>query len=63
MSMHPFNRAIALEPLGEHDWQGHTSADYANFIGPYGGITAAQMVQAVMVHPQRLGEPVAFTIN
>jgi hypothetical protein len=63
MSTHPFDQAIALQPLAEHEWQGHTSPDYANFIGPYGGITAAQMVQAVMVHPQRLGEPVAFTIN
>ena len=63
MNAHPLDRAIAMEPLAEHEWQGHTSADYANFIGPYGGITAAQMLQAVMVHPQRLGEPVAFTIN
>ena len=63
MSAHPLDQAIALEPLAENDWQGHTSPDYANFIGPYGGITAAQMLQAVMVHPRRLGDPVAFTIN
>ncbi len=63
MSAHPFDQAIGLEPAGEHLFAGHTSPDYANFIGPYGGITAAQMLQAVMVHPQRLGEPVAFTIN
>lgn len=63
MSVHAFDRAIALEPLAEHEWQGRTSPDYANFIGPYGGVTAAQMLQAVMQHPQRLGEPAAFTIN
>lgn len=63
MSAHPLDQALALQPLGEHEWQGRTSPDWANFIGPYGGVTAAQMLQAVMVHPQRLGEPVAFTIN
>lgn len=63
MSGHPFDQAIALQAVAEHEWQGHTSPDYANFIGPFGGITAAQMLQAVMLHPQRLGEPVAFTIN
>ena len=63
MSTHVFDQAIALVPRGEHEWTGRTHAAYANFIGPYGGVTAAQMVQAVMVHPLRLGEPVAFTIN
>jgi acyl-CoA thioesterase len=61
--MHALDQAIALEAAGEHLWQGRTHPEYANFIGPYGGITAAQMLQAVLLHPQRLGEPVAFTIN
>lgn len=63
MSRHPFDDAIALEPEGEHRLAGHTSAAYANFIGPYGGITAAQCMNAVLQHPQRLGEPVALTVN
>lgn len=61
--MHVLDQAIALEPAGEHLWRGRTHPEYANFIGPYGGITAAQMIQAVLLHPERLGEPVAFTIN
>jgi acyl-CoA thioesterase len=61
--MHPFDTAIALTPQGEHRFEGATSPAYANFIGPYGGITAAQMVHAVLQHPQRLGEPVALTVN
>jgi acyl-CoA thioesterase len=32
-------------------------------IGPYGGITAAQVLNAVLQHPQRLGDPVALTVN
>ena len=42
---------------------GATSPAYWNMIGPYGGITAAVVTQAVMQHPQRLGEPLALTIN
>ena len=63
MSQHAFDLAIALAPQGEGVWQGHTSPAYANMIGPFGGITAAQALNAVLLHPQRLGEPVAFTIN
>ncbi|MDB5957105.1 thioesterase family protein [Ramlibacter sp.] len=60
---HPFDNAISLQPQGDGAWQGHTSPPYANFIGPFGGITAAQCLQSVLQHPQRLGDPVAFTIN
>jgi acyl-CoA thioesterase len=63
MTVHVLDEAIALLPAGEHRWTGRTHPEYANFIGPYGGITAAQLLQAVMLHPQRVGEPVAFTIN
>ncbi len=61
--MHPFDKAVALTQQSEHVWQGHTSTDYANMIGPFGGITAAQTLQAVLLHPQLLGEPVSLTVN
>ncbi|MES3000924.1 MAG: thioesterase family protein [Pseudomonadota bacterium] len=61
--MHAFDLAVTLAPSGEGTWQGHTSPAYANMIGPFGGITAAQTLAAVMQHPARLGEPVAFTVN
>jgi acyl-CoA thioesterase len=60
---HVFDSAIALQPQGEGGWQGQTSSAYANMIGPYGGITAAQVLNAVLQHPALLGEPVALTIN
>ncbi len=60
---HPFDRAIALEPQDHERWLGHTSPAYANMVGPYGGISAAQALQVVMQHPQRLGEPTALTVN
>ncbi len=63
MSLHPFDTAIALTSEGDDLWQGHTSAAYANMVGPFGGITAAQALNAVLGHPRRQGEPVAFTVN
>ncbi|MES2973815.1 MAG: thioesterase family protein [Pseudomonadota bacterium] len=63
MTEHVFDKAIALQPQADGSWLGHTSPAYANMIGPYGGITAAQALCAVLQHPQRLGEPVAFTCN
>jgi acyl-CoA thioesterase len=62
-AQHPFDAAVALELQPDGSWQGRTSPAYANMIGPYGGITAAQCLQSVLRHPQRLGDPIAFTIN
>jgi acyl-CoA thioesterase len=60
---HPFDTAVALQPQQDGSFLGHTSAAYGNMIGPYGGITAAQCLQAVLLHPQRLGDPIAFSVN
>jgi acyl-CoA thioesterase len=70
---HPFDQAMALKPVTvtahEHGrestrhWQGQTHPAYANMVGPFGGVTAAQALQAVLLHPERLGEPVSFTAN
>jgi acyl-CoA thioesterase len=32
-------------------------------VGPFGGITAAQLLQSVLQHPARLGDPVSLTVN
>lgn len=32
-------------------------------VGPFGGITAATLVRAVELHPQRHGQPIALTVN
>jgi acyl-CoA thioesterase len=32
-------------------------------VGPFGGLTAAQALHAVLKHPQLLGEPVSLTVN
>lgn len=60
---HPFDRAIDLKPVGEGRFVGATAAAYANMVGPYGGVTAATMLRAVLLHPMLLGEPLALTVN
>lgn len=65
-SPHPLDTAVRLQPLGdprEGRFGGHTSPAYTNMVGPFGGITAATLLQAVMQHPARLGEPLALTVN
>ncbi|WP_088285858.1 acyl-CoA thioesterase II [Ideonella sp. A 288] len=61
--MHPLDAALVLQPEGDGSVTGHTSPAYANMIGPFGGITAATLVQAMRGHPARLGEPLALTVN
>lgn len=68
MQAHVFDQAVALVPVaggaGQGGvWRGHTSPAYANMIGPFGGITAAQALNAVLLSPDLLGEPVSFTVN
>ena len=65
MTNHPFDTALRLEPLAHTpgSFSGASSLDYWNMIGPFGGMTAASAMQAVMQHPERLGEPIALTVN
>ena len=63
MSFHPFDLAVALQPQADGSFLGHTSPAYANMVGPFGGITAAQALNAVLLHPQRLGDPISLTVN
>jgi acyl-CoA thioesterase len=61
--LHPFDEAIALEPLAEGRWRGTTHPGWANMVGPYGGITAATLLHAAAADPRGLGEPLALTVN
>lgn len=60
---HPFDTAIATEYTGAHRATGRTCPDYANMVGPFGGVTAAALLRAVEAHPDRLGDPLALTVN
>lgn len=63
MTTHPFDAAIALTSVGDDLYEGATHPAWANMVGPFGGITAATLLNAAWVHLQRLGEPVSLTVN
>lgn len=62
-SHHPFDQAIALTRTEDDLYLGHTSTHYWNAISPFGGTTVATLLQAILVHPKRLGDPLAMTVN
>lgn len=62
-ALHPLDSATALEPAGDGIWRGRTEPRYANMVGPFGGAIAAKLIKAPLVHPARIGEPIAFTVN
>lgn len=66
MSSHPFDNALRLTPdfgVKADQFLGVTSPAWWNMLGPFGGMTAAIALNAVMTHPSRLGDPVALTVN
>ncbi|MBP7451479.1 MAG: thioesterase family protein [Ottowia sp.] len=69
---HPLDQALALSPAdvaegasatGARSFTGAPHPAYANMVGPFGGVSAAQMLQAVCLHPGRLGDPISLTVN
>lgn len=63
MTTHSLDRATGLTALGNGRYEGHTSPDYWNMMGPFGGVTAAVLLQAALDAPARIGDPVALTVN
>ena len=59
---HPFDSALEFRHENGKVF-GQTSAAYANMIGPFGGMTAAAMLKAILDHPDVLGEPITLTVN
>ena len=62
-SLHPLDEALAITPSAPGTYAGRTTPAYWNMVGPFGGVTAATLLQAVMQHPDRLGEPLSLTVN
>jgi acyl-CoA thioesterase len=59
---HLFDDATRVA-AGDSRWSGRTSDDYWAFVGPFGGVTAATMLRAIIEHPQRSGDPLSLTVN
>ncbi|SNS93579.1 acyl-CoA thioesterase [Rhodococcoides kyotonense] len=60
---HPFDDALALTSLEPGTYLGKTSPAYNNMVGPFGGLTAATLIRAIELHPDRHGDPISLTIN
>ena len=60
---HAFDEAVRLEALGNGAYRGHTSEHYWNFVGPFGGITAATALNAILRRAERTGDPLSLTVN
>ncbi|EID56025.1 acyl-CoA thioesterase [Saccharomonospora xinjiangensis] len=60
---HPFDEAVALDPVAEGVHTGHTHPAYTNMVGPFGGVTAAVLMRAVLADPRLLGEVLSLTVN
>lgn len=62
---HPLDKALALvhSDIRAGNFIGTMGQDYWNMVGPFGGTTAAIMLQSVLKHPDLLGDPVALTVN
>ncbi len=62
ITSHLFDEATRVT-AGDSRWQGKTSPDYWAFVGPFGGVTAATVLRALVEHPQASGDPLAITVN
>jgi acyl-CoA thioesterase len=61
---HPLDRATALGGApGDAVRAARTSDAYWTFISPFGGVSAATALRAVLEHPDRVGDPLALTVN
>ena len=60
---HIFDAAIALAPSQEGHYTGHTHPAYGNMVGPFGGVIGAALLNAIMQHPLRLGDPLSLTVH
>ncbi len=63
MTTHPLDVATRLARGPDGLLYGATLRDYANMSGPFGGATAATLLNAVMIDERRLADPVALTVN
>ncbi|HEY2197804.1 MAG TPA: hypothetical protein VGH69_08940 [Mycobacterium sp.] len=52
---HAFDRAIALEVVDDDVVRGATRPEWANMVGPFGGVTAAILLRAIQLHPESAG--------
>lgn len=63
MTIHPLDEATSIQVGPDGLRRCHTHPAYGNMIGPFGGVTAATLLNGILTHEHLLGEPVALTVN
>lgn len=63
MTTHPFDAALELQTVTDDRLRGRTHPAWKNVVGPFGGITAAILLRAIECQPDRIGDPLALTVN
>ena len=63
MTEHFVDQGVALQADGDDHYTGPAHPAWGNMVGPFGGITAATALNAVLLHPRLLGAPIALTVN
>lgn len=58
-----FDTAVGLTATGEGSYVGQTCPAYGNMVGPFGGVIGAALLNAVISHPARLGDPISLTVH
>src|ERR1700743_2845711 len=60
---HPFDNAIHLDTIDGNVRRGRTHPEWPTMAGPFGGIPSPVMLRAIETQPDRIGEPLALTVN
>ena len=60
--MNPFDEALEAEAVAG-GVRMRTHPEFMNMVGPFGGMTAAQVLHAAIVDPRCVGRPAAQTLN
>jgi acyl-CoA thioesterase len=58
-----FDTATRVSPVSANRWQATTDERYWHILGPFGGWTAATLLNAVVSEASFKGDPLAITIN
>lgn len=61
--IHPLDATVALVSTSPNHYQGNTHPAYANMVGPFGGVIGATLLNAVLSHPDLLGDPLSQTVH
>ena len=59
-TVHPFDHAVQLTKQSDGLWLGHTSPAYGNMVGPFGGITSAVLLNAILHRSYEAAAPIRF---